>query len=148
MNSIICIMIVLMHAQSISSISIVLILLVHAQIIKNISIPIILLAHLLIINKGKMVADGSVAELTAQASGRVHVLVEIAGDDVATGIAGLTGVVEVAQREASGDNRTAMLVAADGGTDVRPDIFGLARLMLTPPIPTTAGSVAASIDSA
>lgn len=84
-------------------------------------------SRLLIINNGKMVADGSVAELTAQASGRVHVLIEIAGDDVATGIAGLAGVVEVVQREASEDNRTALLVAADGGTDVRPDIFGLAR---------------------
>ncbi len=84
-------------------------------------------SRLLIINKGKMIADGSVAELTAQASGRVHVLVEIAGDGVSTGIAGLAGVVEVVQREASGDNRTALRVAADGGRDVRPDIFGLAR---------------------
>ncbi len=84
-------------------------------------------SRLLIINKGKIVADGSVDELTAQASGRAHVRVEIAGDDVEAGITGLAGVVEVVPREASGGDRTALLVAAEGGTDVRPDIFGLAR---------------------
>ncbi len=88
-------------------------------------------SRLLIINKGRIAADGSVDELVAQASGAgtgaVHLLVEIAGEDVAEGIAGLDGVREVVHRQASGDGRTALMVVAGVDRDLRPEVFGLAR---------------------
>ncbi len=86
-------------------------------------------SRLLIINKGRIAADGSVDELVAQASraGGVHLLVEIAGEGVADGIAGLDGVREVVHRQASGDGRTALMVVAGMDRDLRPELFGLAR---------------------
>lgn len=86
-------------------------------------------SRLLIINKGRIAADGSVDELVAQASGAgaVHLLVEIAGEGVVDGIAGLDGVREVVQRQASGDGRTALMVVAGVDRDLRPEVFGLAR---------------------
>ncbi len=88
-------------------------------------------SRLLIINKGRIAADGSVDELVAQASGAgvktVHLLVEIAGEGVADGIAGLDGVREVVHRQASGDGRTALMVVAGVDRDLRPEVFGLAR---------------------
>lgn len=86
-------------------------------------------SRLLIINKGRIAADGSVDELVAQASGAgaVHLLVEIAGEGVADGIAGLDGVREVVHRQASGDGRTALMVVAGVERDLRPELFGLAR---------------------
>jgi len=84
-------------------------------------------SRLLIINKGEIIADGSVEELAAQASGSVHVLVEIDGQQVEEGIGALPGVRAVVQRQASGDGRTALMVTAAEGRDLRPEIFGLAR---------------------
>ena len=86
-------------------------------------------SRLLIINKGRIAADGSVDELVAQVSGAgaVHLLVEIAGEGVADGIAGLDGVREVVHRQASGDGRTALMVVAGVERDLRPELFGLAR---------------------
>lgn len=86
-------------------------------------------SRLLIIKRGRIAADGSVDELVAQASGTgtVHLLVEIAGEGVADGIAGLDGVREVVHRQASGDGRTALMVVAGVERDLRPELFGLAR---------------------
>jgi ABC-2 type transport system ATP-binding protein len=84
-------------------------------------------SRLLIINNGAIAADGSVEELAARASGSVHVLVEIDGQQVEEGIKGLAGVREVVQRQASGDGRTALMITTAEGRDVRPEIFGLTR---------------------
>ncbi len=88
-------------------------------------------SRLLIINTGRRAADGSGAERVAPASGAgagaVHLLVEIAGEGVTDGIAGLDGVREVVHRQASGDGRTALMVVAGVDRDLRPEVFGLAR---------------------
>jgi ABC-2 type transport system ATP-binding protein len=84
-------------------------------------------SRLLIINKGAIAADGSVEELIAQASGSVHVMVEIDGQQVEEGIGAIDGVRGVVRRKASGDGRTALMVTTAGGRDLRPEIFAMAR---------------------
>jgi ABC-2 type transport system ATP-binding protein len=84
-------------------------------------------SRLLIINKGAIAADGSVEELAEQAGGAVQVLVEIEGEQVEEGIGELEGVRDVVRRQSAGDGRTALMVTAKVGRDLRPEIFGLAR---------------------
>jgi ABC-2 type transport system ATP-binding protein len=68
-----------------------------------------------------------VEELIAQASGSVHVMVEIDGQQVEEGIGAIDGVRGVVRRKASGDGRTALMVTTAGGRDLRPEIFAMAR---------------------
>jgi ABC-2 type transport system ATP-binding protein len=82
--------------------------------------------RVLIINRGRIVADGTMDQLQAQAEGLVQVTVEMQGDGVADALRHLGGVREVDARRAA-DGRVAFTLTADGGTDVRPLIFDLAR---------------------
>src|SRR5881296_2728922 len=83
-------------------------------------------SRLLIISRGKIVADGPVDRLIQQAEGVVQVAVEARGTDVAEALRELPGVRRVEAGRAA-DGRVAVTLTADGGTDLRPEIFGLAK---------------------
>jgi ABC-2 type transport system ATP-binding protein len=84
-------------------------------------------SRLLIISRGKIVADGPVDRLIAQASGAVEIAVEVAGTGVAEGLEQLPGVRQVTPATGTADGRTALTLTADGSRDLRPEIFGLAK---------------------
>src|SRR5256886_10313449 len=81
---------------------------------------------LLIISHGKIVADGPVDRLIQQAEGAVEISVEVAGAGVAEALGQLPGVRRVEPGRAA-DGRVAVTLTADGGTDLRPEIFALAK---------------------
>jgi len=80
--------------------------------------------RLLIINKGKLVADGSVASLLA-GSGLATYVVEVQGDGAATALATLPGVRQHTTETV--DGRVRVRLAAAGEKDLRPRIFSMAR---------------------
>lgn len=82
-------------------------------------------SRLLIINRGKIVADGTVDALVGQATAGVRISVEAAGNRVEDRIAGLDGVRGVERHEAT-NGRVKLSVMAVGD-DVRPRIFDLAK---------------------
>jgi len=84
-------------------------------------------SRLLIINKGKIVADGRVEQLIAEAEGAVQITVEAAGKDVAGALAGLAGVRRVEALRAGAEGRVAARVSAERGADLRPAVFELAK---------------------
>ncbi|HEX7051899.1 MAG TPA: ATP-binding cassette domain-containing protein [Longimicrobiales bacterium] len=80
--------------------------------------------RLLIISRGRLVADGGVAELLeAQRSGPRYV-VEAEGAGVADALAALPGVVQHAAERVAGRERVELVAAGD--TELRPEIFRLA----------------------
>ncbi len=83
-------------------------------------------SRLLVISRGKIVADGPVDRLIQQAEGAVAIAVEAAGTGVAEALRELPGVRHVEPGRAA-DGRVAVTLTADGGTDLRPEIFGLAK---------------------
>jgi ABC-2 type transport system ATP-binding protein len=81
-------------------------------------------SRLLIISRGRLAADGPVAELINQAHGATSVTVEAAGRGMAEAVArlpGVTGVAPLSDR----DGRTTLRLAVTGH-DPRPDLFRLA----------------------
>jgi ABC-2 type transport system ATP-binding protein len=85
-------------------------------------------SRLLVISRGRIVADGPVDRLIRQAEGAVAITVEATGDGVAAALAKLPGVRDVTpQRVESADGRVALTVTADRTTDLRPEIFALAK---------------------
>ncbi len=83
-------------------------------------------SRLLVISRGKIVADGPVDRLIQQAEGAVAIAVEAAGTGVAEALRELPGVRHVEPGRAA-DGRVAVTLTADGGTDLRPEIFDLAK---------------------
>src|SRR5947199_10277521 len=83
-------------------------------------------SRLLVISGGKIVADGPVDRLIQQAQGAVEIAVEAAGAGVVEALGQLPGVRRVESGRAA-DGRVAVTLTADGGTDLRPEIFGLAK---------------------
>jgi len=83
-------------------------------------------SRLLVISRGKIVADGPVDRLIQQAEGAVAIAVEAAGTGIAEALRELPGVRRVEAGRAA-DGRVAVTLTADGGTDLRPEIFGLAK---------------------
>ena len=83
-------------------------------------------SRLVVIHKGKIAADGPVGRLMEQARGSSRVSVEVRGTGVADALRDLEGVTAV-EAHGSRDGRLAMSVIADGGADVRPRIFELAK---------------------
>src|SRR5207244_4299088 len=71
-------------------------------------------------------ADGPVDRLIEQAEGAVEIAVEAAGAGVVEALGQLPGVRRVESGRAA-DGRVAVTLTADGGTDLRPEIFGLAK---------------------
>jgi ABC-2 type transport system ATP-binding protein len=87
-------------------------------------------SRLLVISRGKIVAEGPVDRLMQQAQGTVEITVELAGEGAADAIGRLPGVRRVSPPPSPGggaDGRVILTVTADGATDLRPDIFGLAK---------------------
>jgi ABC-2 type transport system ATP-binding protein len=83
-------------------------------------------SRLLIINQGRIVADGPVDQLIAQAKGASRISVEATGTGVADGLAQLPGVGTVEAHESS-EGRVRVTVIAAGADDLRPRIFELAK---------------------
>ena len=86
-------------------------------------------SRLLIISRGKIVADGPVDRLIAQAAGggAIEIAVEAAGAGVAEALGELSGVRRVTPAPVAVDGRVAVTLTADGSRDLRPDIFALAQ---------------------
>src|SRR5256886_614334 len=84
-------------------------------------------SRLLIISRGKIVADGPVDRLIRQAEGAVEIAVEAAGTGVAEALGRLPGVRQVSPAGPATDGRVALTLTADRSTDLRPEIFGLAK---------------------
>ncbi|MDE3053057.1 MAG: ATP-binding cassette domain-containing protein [Gemmatimonadota bacterium] len=83
-------------------------------------------SRLLIINRGRLVADGSVDGLVSRATAGVRVDVEVAGRDVEARLAALPGVRSVDAQEAGG-GRWRVQVLGTGEPDLRPQIFETAK---------------------
>ncbi len=83
-------------------------------------------SRLLIINRGKLVADGSVDTLVTRATAGVRIDVEVAGERVEQRLAALDGVRDVEVTDAA-DGRRRARVAASGDDDLRPRIFEMAK---------------------
>ena len=83
-------------------------------------------SRLLIINRGRIVADGPVDDLLAQAKGGARIAVEAAGTGVAERLEALEGVQVVERREAE-NGRVRLTLIAVGAEDLRPRIFQLAK---------------------
>ena len=84
-------------------------------------------SRLLIISRGKIVADGPVDRLIAQAAGAIELAVEAVGAGVAEALARLPGVRRVSPAPVAIDGRVALTLTADGSRDLRPEIFALAQ---------------------
>ena len=82
-------------------------------------------SRLLIINRGRIVADGPMDGLVAQAKGAARIAVEAVGPGIAERLAALPGVGDVERHEAT-DGRTKVTVTAASADDLRPRIFELA----------------------
>jgi ABC-2 type transport system ATP-binding protein len=83
--------------------------------------------RLLIISQGKIVADGPVERLMREAEGAVEIAVEATGSGIAEALRELPGVRQVVPAAAGADGRVALTVSAERGTDLRPEIFALAK---------------------
>jgi len=83
-------------------------------------------SRLLIINRGKLVADGSVDALVNQATAGVRIDVEVAGAHVESRLAALPGVQGVDAHQTP-DGRWRAQVTAAANADLRPRIFEAAK---------------------
>ncbi|HYL20128.1 MAG TPA: ATP-binding cassette domain-containing protein [Gemmatimonadales bacterium] len=84
-------------------------------------------SRLLVISRGKIVADGPVDRLMQQAEGTVEIAVELAGEGAADALMTLSGVRRVSPAAEAANGRVALTVTADRATDLRPEIFALAK---------------------
>lgn len=82
--------------------------------------------RILIINRGKLVADGSSEELSRLAKSERALIVTIEGDNVVKPLEAIHGVqhVDVAHAE---DNKQSLLIALDAETMIQPEIARLSR---------------------
>jgi gliding motility-associated transport system ATP-binding protein len=88
-------------------------------------------SRLLIINRGRLAADGPVAELLSRAGGQVHLAVEAEGAGVLQRLSGLPGVVSAepmgpAEELGETNGRIKVRLTASASGDLRPEIFRLA----------------------
>jgi len=81
-------------------------------------------SRLIIITRGKLAADGPVAELIGGARGGTSITFEASGDGIADAVSRLAGVTRVAP-DGAGDGRTRLRLTVAGG-DPRPALFRLA----------------------
>jgi len=78
-------------------------------------------SRLLIISRGRVAADGGVAELLDRGRAGARYVVEAEGDDVAATLAALPGVTQHSSTRV--DGRARVELTASGDTDLRPLIF-------------------------
>jgi ABC-2 type transport system ATP-binding protein len=82
-------------------------------------------SRLLIINRGKIAADGPVADLIDRAGGAVRISVEASGARVVERLGALPGVREVSPASET-DGRVKVTLTAGAERDLRPEIFHMA----------------------
>jgi len=82
-------------------------------------------SRLVILNRGKLVAQGSVQELLATRSGRARYVVEGQGEGIAEALASLHGVD--AHEATSVEGRTRVSLEGGGDQELRPEIFAMAQ---------------------
>jgi ABC-2 type transport system ATP-binding protein len=82
-------------------------------------------SRLLILNRGRLVAQGSVQELMATRSGRARYVVEGVGQGISETLSALPGVESHRREEMEGRDR--VLLEVTGEDDLRPKIFSLAQ---------------------
>ncbi len=86
--------------------------------------------RILLIHRGRLVADGTPAEIQAQHGGHNTVCLSIAPGDapavIAERLGAVPGVTEVTAIAPSIEGVTEWRVEAEGDTDVRPELFGCA----------------------
>jgi ABC-2 type transport system ATP-binding protein len=82
-------------------------------------------SRLLIVHRGKLVADGSVADLVTRARGGATIRFEATGDGIGDAVRALPGAARVESREGA-EGRTRVMIGVDGGQDLRPELFRLA----------------------
>ena len=82
--------------------------------------------RLLIISRGRIVAAGTVDELQAQAQTEREIDLEVVGDDVESALRDLPGVGSL-QHLQPVDGRQRYTISVTGETDLRPEIFQLAK---------------------
>jgi ABC-2 type transport system ATP-binding protein len=84
--------------------------------------------RVLIINEGKIVADGSPAELQSSFQGRERILLELKAplEEVETKLANLADVEEVEQVASNGDDVKKFAIECAKGVDLRERLFRLA----------------------
>jgi gliding motility-associated transport system ATP-binding protein len=80
-------------------------------------------SRILVIHEGKIVADGPVDRLLAQAAGQSHIGIEVKGDGVEAALRAVDGVVAVEPRNAPAGRVAATVVTK--GEDLRPVLFQL-----------------------
>lgn len=85
-------------------------------------------SRVIIINRGRIVADGSVDDLVTRAAHGSRLYVEARGADVRGRLASLPGVhdLTVDDRASHGD-RVRVTLSVSGDRDLRPDVFELAK---------------------
>jgi ABC-2 type transport system ATP-binding protein len=82
-------------------------------------------SRLVILRRGRLAAEGAVQELVAHRASGVRYIVEAEGQGVAESLAGLEGVSAHASEVI--DGRVRVELDSKGATELRPQIFGLAR---------------------
>ena len=83
--------------------------------------------RLLIISRGRIVAQGTVDELTTEAHGARYVNLEVEGDNVETALANIREIQEV-RRLAPANGRQKFVLSVDPAErDVRPQVYNLAK---------------------
>ncbi len=82
--------------------------------------------RILIINKGKLVADGSPSELTAQAAGKRKILLKIEGNGITESLDKLDGVLDIRVIDTTGTIVSIELTIAQDAT-IQPHLAQLVR---------------------
>ena len=83
--------------------------------------------RILLISRGKLVADSTVKDLLQRAQGVRTVHIEVEGNDVERYLASLNGLADIERNDSVEGRKRYTLTADDHETDLRPDIFQLAK---------------------
>ena len=83
--------------------------------------------RILLISRGKLVADSPVKELLQRAQGIRTVHIEVEGNDVEKSLSSLQGIADIERNDPVDGRKRYTIPAADHETDLRPEIFRLAK---------------------
>ncbi len=83
--------------------------------------------RILLISRGRLVADSPVKELLQRAQGIRTVHIEVEGNDVERSLSSLEGIADIERNDPVDGRKRYTITAVDHQTDLRPEIFGLAK---------------------
>ena len=83
--------------------------------------------RILLISRGRLVADSPVKELLQRAQGIRTIHIELEGDQVEKSLRSLSGIAEIEREDPLEGRKRYTITAVDHETDLRPDIFRLAK---------------------